>query len=49
MRTAVADLGLEHLWVVYPGSRAYDLDDRRSVVPVEAVREVAAGVHSRSL
>lgn len=26
MRTAVQDLNLEHLWVVYPGSRRYPVD-----------------------
>ncbi len=37
MRVALADLGLEHLWVVYPGTDAYELDDRLSVVPLADV------------
>jgi predicted AAA+ superfamily ATPase len=34
MRTAVADLGLDHLTVVYPGGRGYALADRVNVVPL---------------
>lgn len=34
MRVALADLGLEHLWVVYPGAEACELDDRLSVLPL---------------
>ncbi len=34
MRVTLADLGLEHLWVVYPGAEAYELDDRLSVLPL---------------
>jgi predicted AAA+ superfamily ATPase len=34
MRYAVADLRLEHLTVLYPGDRRYDLDRRVSVVPL---------------
>jgi predicted AAA+ superfamily ATPase len=35
MRVALKDLDLAHLWVVYPGSEAYQLDDRISVMPVD--------------
>ena len=28
MRIAPNDLGLAHLWVVYPGKRSYDLDNQ---------------------
>ena len=31
---ALEDLHLAHLWVVYPGDQAYDLDDRISVIPM---------------
>ncbi len=34
MLIALEDLHLDHLWVVYPGDQAYDLDDRISVIPV---------------
>ena len=37
MRVALQDLGLEHLWVVYPGTEAYALDDRLSVLPLRDV------------
>ena len=34
MLIALEDLHLDHLWVVYPGDQAYDLDGRTSVIPV---------------
>jgi hypothetical protein len=37
MLTAVSDLGLEHLWVVYPGTRRYPLGEHISVVPLGEV------------
>lgn len=44
MRVALEDLGLEHLWVVYPGDEEYALDDRISVLPVAEVGTLAAGI-----
>ena len=44
MGVALADLGLEHLWVVYPGSKRYRLDDAITVLPIEAVSEIARAV-----
>lgn len=41
MRVAIADLGLDHLWVVCPGDEAYALDERISVLPVANVPDVA--------
>ena len=41
MRVALADLELEHLWVVYPGHEAYPLDDRISVLPIVGVPALA--------
>jgi hypothetical protein len=41
MRTALADLDLTHLWVVYPGREAYVLDERLSVVPLARVHTLA--------
>lgn len=41
MRVALHDLALDHLWIVYPGDEAYDLDDRLSVLPVSHVHEKA--------
>ena len=37
MHVALADLKLDRLWVVYPGSRAYELHDKVSVIPLETV------------
>ena len=36
-RTAIQDLGLRHLWFVYPGSHIYPVDDKISVIPLTAV------------
>jgi uncharacterized protein len=33
MRKAIDDLSLKHLWVVYPGKEAYELDDFTSAIP----------------
>ena len=41
MRVALADLELDHLWVVYLGHEAYPLDDRISVLPVGGVPALA--------
>ena len=37
MKTALADLQLDHLAVIYPGSRPYPLADRVTVAPLEAL------------
>lgn len=42
MRVALEDLGLSHLWIVYPGEEAYPLDDRISVLPISQAGAVAA-------
>jgi hypothetical protein len=34
MRAALEDCGLEKLFVVYPGARRYDLDERIAVLPL---------------
>ncbi len=41
MRVALNDLELEHLWVVYPGHKAYSLDDRISVLPIADIQTLA--------
>lgn len=38
MKIACRDLALEHLWVVYPGSKSYSLTKQISVLPI---REIA--------
>jgi uncharacterized protein len=37
MVTAIEDLGLEHLWVVYPGNQEYILDKKISVIPLKTI------------
>jgi uncharacterized protein len=44
MRVALQDLALEHLWVVYPGHTEYRLDDRITVIPVDAIPRIAAAL-----
>lgn len=40
MRTAVADLGLEKLWVIYPGSQMYPMDDKISTCPLDRIGDL---------
>lgn len=37
MSVAIQDLKLEHLWVVYPGSQEYPLDEKISVIPINSL------------
>ncbi len=37
MRVAIEDLGLEHLWVVYPGEIEYPLADKITVLPLRKI------------
>lgn len=39
MRVAMNDLGLEHLWVVYPGSEMYPVDSKITVLPLARIEE----------
>ena len=41
MRVAMRNLNLAHLWIVYPGAEAYDLDDRISVLPASDVPRIS--------
>ena len=41
MRTALNDLELEHLFVVYPGNERYPLDERISALPVADIPALA--------
>jgi uncharacterized protein len=42
MHIAIQDLGLAHLWVVYPGDQTYALDKRITVMPL---KEISRGAH----
>ena len=46
MHTALKDLGLDHLWGIYPGTETYLQGDRLSVMPVTAVPALAAKLQS---
>ena len=39
MKTAVEDLELERLWVVYPGKAAYRLNENVQVLPLADIRD----------
>jgi len=41
MYIALEDLGLEHLWVIYPGDQKYALDDKITVIPLEEISQLA--------
>lgn len=41
MRTALNDLDLEHLWVVYPGQHHYAVDKKVSVWPLRQLPDLA--------
>lgn len=42
MRHALADLGLDLLWVIYPGKRSYPLHDKVQVLPLDEALAYAA-------
>jgi len=44
MRIALETLGLEHLWVVYPGVHAYPADEKISMLPLSAIESLAQAV-----
>jgi predicted AAA+ superfamily ATPase len=39
MRSALADLGLDHLYVVYPGEKSFPLDDRIDALSILELSE----------
>ena len=41
MHIALDDLGLDHLWVVYPGTLRFSLTDRMTALPLAEVKEIA--------
>jgi predicted AAA+ superfamily ATPase len=40
MQTALHDLDLSHLWVVYPGAETYEVEKKISVLPVQKIPEL---------
>jgi predicted AAA+ superfamily ATPase len=47
MHTAIADLNLERLWVVYPGKESFPLADRVEVVSLTQLRQALGDLASR--
>ena len=47
MHVALAELQLEHLFVVYPGSKAYRLGEKITVVPLAEIESCRARMSSR--
>jgi predicted AAA+ superfamily ATPase len=47
MHIALAELQLEHLFVIYPGSKAYPLQERISVVPLSRMETCRKTISSR--
>jgi len=41
MHIAIEDLGLEHLWVIYPGRQKYELDENIAVIPIENISSLS--------
>jgi predicted AAA+ superfamily ATPase len=37
MHIAIKDLGLEHLWAIYPGDQKYPLSDKITAIPLEEI------------
>ena len=44
MRVALADLGLERLYVVHSGDKAWPLDERIEALPLARALELGAGI-----
>jgi predicted AAA+ superfamily ATPase len=42
MHQAIADLNLDHLWVIYPGDKNYPLSDMISVLPLKELNRISA-------
>ncbi len=45
MRIALEDLRLDHLWIVYPGEKAYQAEERISVWPLKDVSALPDRLH----
>jgi len=38
---AIKDLGLEHLWVIYPGNQKYVIDNKITAISPEEILQLA--------
>jgi len=41
METAIHDLALKHLWVVYPGRQEYVFSEEISIIPLDRTPQIA--------
>ena len=41
MHIAIEDLGLQHLWVIYPGDQKYALDSKITAISLEEMMQLA--------
>ncbi len=48
MSVAIQDLTLEHLWVVYPGTQEYSLEEKISVIPANSLPALAEKIRKRT-
>ncbi len=46
MHIALSDLGLAHLWIIYPGHQTYELSDKITVMHLEEVEQLAQSLNS---
>jgi predicted AAA+ superfamily ATPase len=46
MHIAIEDLGLEHLWVIYPGEIKYALDEKITVLPLQEIAQLGKTVET---
>ena len=44
MHTAIEDLSLDHLWIVYPGRHRYPVDERITAWPLDAMGALRAAI-----
>jgi hypothetical protein len=44
MQVALNDLGLEHLWIVYPGKHSYTIDARVTALPLDELPRLASAL-----
>ena len=49
MHSALADLGLEHLWVIYPGKDRYGVGEKITVVPAREIPTLVADLQAGTL
>jgi predicted AAA+ superfamily ATPase len=42
MQIALQDLGLAHLWIIYPGNQAYPVHEQITVFPLQQINELGA-------